>query len=568
MRSGEKVRVAAVQCAAGGDVDENLATCLRMIDLAAKDKPDLVVLPEFMNHLSWYENKEHCARVSVDPNLDGPFLQAIAERARTHRLHVVVNCTVRRAGGELTGTSLLLSPEGKVLTTSDKQVLMGHENDFLVPGREPSAIAETAIGRIGLYACMDGVICETPRSLALRGAQILCNSLNSFAPDEASLHVPVRAAENRCFVVAANKVGPLIPEALLEPVSQATNIPKHLLYGAGESQIVGPDGTVLAKGPREGEAVVVADIDPREADAKRRPDGTNVFAARRRDLYAPIAARPEPIPIHAGAAEELRAGVLVTAAEGEASIEEAAKRVTAAAREGVALVVLPELFCFERGRVDDPNAAAVRSETAIARLSAALEGTDTHVATSLVRAGRHVGVLIGAVGVVFEQPQLHASVRHAWSTLPGDRLRTFDVAGARIALVVGDDAIFPETMRLAALLGAEVALVPFSALEAWETQTGLLERSAENRICVVAATRPSKVGTSLITTLWRDFTIMTPWTTRVFDGCITEPIVTRQSPEPGLVVATIHPANAHNKVVSHRTHLLDNRPWALAQALV
>ena len=38
-------------------------------------------------------------------------------------------------------------------------------------------------------------------------------------------------------------------------------VPGDMLAGAGESQIVAPDGTVVARGPREGEAVVTADID-------------------------------------------------------------------------------------------------------------------------------------------------------------------------------------------------------------------------------------------------------------------------------------------------------------------
>lgn len=89
---------------------------------------------------------------------------------------------------------------------------------------------------------MDGVIFETPRGLALRGAQVLGNSLNSFALDEASLHVPVRAAENRVFVVAANKVGPLVPEGLLEAVAARIKEAPRFLHGAGERPDRRPEG--------------------------------------------------------------------------------------------------------------------------------------------------------------------------------------------------------------------------------------------------------------------------------------------------------------------------------------
>src|SRR6185436_5759996 len=110
---------------------------------------------------------------------------------------------------------------------------------------------------------------EVARGLALRGAQVLLNSLNSFALDEADLHIPVRAAENKVWVVAANKVGPLLPVHQLPAIAARLGVPPEWLHGAGESQIVAPDGTVVAKAPRTGEAVVVADIDVSLADDKR-----------------------------------------------------------------------------------------------------------------------------------------------------------------------------------------------------------------------------------------------------------------------------------------------------------
>ena len=198
----ETVRVAAVQLGAGIDVEENLANCLRMIDKAAEQKPQLMVLPEFVNHCSWYDDNEHCYAVAVP--LDGPFTAAIADKAREHGCYIVINCTVRRRNNGVTSTNILFGPNGTRLADTDKQVLMGGENNWLERATELGPITDTAIGKIGMFSCMDGVMNETPRCVALRGAQIMCNTLNSFANDEGSLHIPVRAAENRAFVVAAN----------------------------------------------------------------------------------------------------------------------------------------------------------------------------------------------------------------------------------------------------------------------------------------------------------------------------------------------------------------------------
>lgn len=561
------VRVAAVQLAVGADVAKNLETVLRMIDRAAEVGPDLIVLPEFVNHCSWYQDQTHCQAVSLD--LGGEFLGAIADRARRHGAYVVANVTLRQPGGRCTGTSLLYDRQGALAGRSDKQVLMGHEGDFLEPASSAPPVVPTDAGRLGLYACMDGVIFETPRALAVRGAQVLCNSLNSFAFDEAALHVPVRAAENGVFVVAANKVGPLIPEALIAPVAAATGIPGHFLSGAGESQIVAPDGVVLARAPAVGEAVVFADIDPALADRKRRADGGQLFSSRRPELYGPIVAEPRPAPLHP--APESVSVAVFQGPDGEGALDAAAQAVSRAAEAGVALVVLPELG-LTGPRVERPREAFARGEAGLATLAALAARTGVHVATTVVgRAGdrlRHEGVLIGPSGVALRQPQLHRAPRHAdWTNADGGELQVAATPLGAVALVVGDDALYPETFRLAAIAGAHLALVAVSIADAWLGELGLPERAAENRLCLVAAARAGDASTSLVATLEDDFTLLTPWKTRAFDANISRPIVTRAPRSFGLTAATVHPARTLNKTLSGRTDLLNSRPWRLATVI-
>ena len=98
----ETIRVAAVQLGAGIDVEENLANCLRMIDKAAEEKPQLMVLPEFVNHCSWYDDNEHCYAVAVP--MDGPFTAAIA--AKVARPDVPVVCYAGDGGILMTGNEL------------------------------------------------------------------------------------------------------------------------------------------------------------------------------------------------------------------------------------------------------------------------------------------------------------------------------------------------------------------------------------------------------------------------------------------------------------------------------
>jgi len=564
MSESSTIRVAAAQFHIGTDLDENLQTCLRMIRQAAECNPDLIVLPEFCNHLSWYENQEHCDSVSVD--LGSDWLAAIGKEAKAVGAYIAVNVTLKRSHG-CTGSSVLFSPEGEMLATNDKQVYIGHENDYLERAKEPGPIVDTPIGRIGLYACMDGVINETPRGLGLRGAQILCNSLNSFAPDEGNLHIPVRAAENRVFIVAANKTGPLIPDFLLEPVSEATSIPIEFLSGAGESQIVTPDGTVLALAGKE-EEVIYADIDASEALNKVVADGTDVFASRRPELYQAIGDDPEtqPVPEYNGK-ETAKAAVIQLNQAGPDAIDEALSGITSAISQGAELVVLPELFFLsDQSSVDE---VSVEQSNELVEKVKAIAGAAT-VVVSVVQSVNdkltHAAVAITSAGIVASQPQLHQSARLPWSSL-GDEFVTIDLPIGRLGMVTGGDTVYPEVFRMLAIKGCEVVAVPFSAQEAWELRTGLVERAAENRLNLVAATQPSALGNSFINKLHTDFTVMTPWKERPFDGNLTYPVITKAGNGADVLVAEITPKNAENKIVSLGTDVVRGRPWFLADAI-
>ncbi|WP_306362269.1 carbon-nitrogen hydrolase family protein [Nocardia sp. CC227C] len=523
-------RVAAAQFAVGTDVANNLATCVRMIDAAAETGAELVVLPEFCNHLSWYDDRAHAHRMACE--LGDSFLSTIAARAAHHGVFVKIGVTLAHAHGRTTGASLLFGPGGELLGRADKQILMGAENDYLDAGRQDSPIIETALGRIGMYACMEGVVNEVTRSLAVRGAQVLLNSLNSFAVDEAALHIPVRAAENKVWVIAANKVGPLLPADRLPEIAARLGVPPDRLDGAGESQIVAPDGSRVAVAPPRGEAVVVADIEIARADDKRRPDGTDVLAARRPELYRPLLATPAAPRAEPGA-EAVTAAVALPDPD----------IVRTLATAGADLIVLPELAAIP-----------------VPELADALRGTTAYAVTTVREGVAHHGLLVHADGVVARQPQLHPTARHPWPAAPGSTLTVVELPWGRIALVVGDDALFPETFRLAAIQDAEVVAVSHTPAEAWETSLGLPERAAENRLNVVAAgTGRDGALSGGIYALSPDFTLWTAWQ-GPFAGVISHPDITAVPAGGTGVRARIRPAQAANRLVSRGTDLVADRP--------
>ena len=59
---------------------------------------------------------------------------------------------------------------------------------------------------------------------------------------------------------------------------------------------------------------------------------------------------------------------------------------------------------------------------------------------------------------------------------------------------------------------------------------------------------------------------MTQWRERIFDGKINMPKIRLAPRFPGTCSAELHLERARNKVISSRTHLLNDRPWHLPLA--
>ncbi len=526
----DKLRVAAAQFASTADVEENLATCLRMLDNAAETGADLVVFGEFANHISVYENDAHCRSVAV--GLDGPWLGEVRSRTAHHGLHLTITVTVPRPDDRVTVTNVMIGPDGSIVSTADKQTLMGNERAFLSGGFEANPVADTPFGPVGMYSCMDGVTFETPRGFAVRGARLLTNSLNSFALDEAALHIPVRAVENGVFVVAANKIGPLLPADQVEAFSRQLGVPAEALDGAGESQIVDPDGNVLARASRSTEEVIAADVDLSLADRARRR-----LAGRRPELYDDLAKPDSAVP--GDTVPERVSAVCLPGALAEPALVD---RVSA---ESVDLVVLPE------GSPVPKNV-----------------GPGVHIVTTTFVDGHHVGQVWTDAGLVHEQDQLHQADRLADVTDLGDELTTYVTPWGDLAIVIGDDHRYPEVFRLAAIRGAHVIAVCYRPEHRWEVELALVERAAENRLCVAAcAPTGSPVGGTMVLNPPRD-SLWSPKRSAPYDGTINTPEAVIAAADELRLDAELFPRRATNREVSRDTDLVAGRSWQASSVLV
>ncbi|MBT2512833.1 nitrilase-related carbon-nitrogen hydrolase [Arthrobacter sp. ISL-30] len=289
------------------------------IERAAKLGASVVFLPELT--LSRYPAD---TRPANDPSdgirpsdiaedlLNGPTFAFAANAARTYGVTVHASLYQRAehpAGiddGLGLNTAILVSPEGELLARTHKlhiPVTAGYyEDKFFRQGPAASdayevhAPAELGGGRLGMPTCWDEWFPELARLYSLGGAELLVypTAIGS-EPDHPDFDTqPLwqqviigNGIANGLFMVAPNRWG-----------SEGT------INFYGSSFISDPYGRVLVQAPRNGSAVLVADL-----DLDQRKDWLTLFpflTTRRPDTYARLT---EPVRQDAPFGGELAPGM-------------------------------------------------------------------------------------------------------------------------------------------------------------------------------------------------------------------------------------------------------------------
>jgi predicted amidohydrolase len=272
----ETLIAAAIQMNSQADKDANLARAHALIREAAVGGATLVVLPEKFDLLG--NTKDYFAGAET---LDGPTISGLAGLSAELKIDLVAGSFVERVEGreKLANTCVHLGPDGQIKATYRKI----HMFDVVVDGTEyresdhedagdEIVVSELAGGtKLGLTICYDVRFPELYRILAVRGALVeTVPAAFTYVTGEAhwELLVRTRAVENQLFVIAANQFG--------------FHDGDRRSYG--NSMIVDPWGTVLARAPDDGEAVVAAELDFNAQSAIR--DKLPSLANRVPDAYS------------------------------------------------------------------------------------------------------------------------------------------------------------------------------------------------------------------------------------------------------------------------------------------
>ena len=157
MQPVSAIRVAAIQMDAKvGQVEANLAHATELVEQAAAQGAQLVVLPELFSVGYEYTDRTY----GLPEPLDGPTGSWIARTAHRLNLHLVGSFPAQMPEGTYI-VAMLAAPDGRHWVYRKVHVAMW-ENCYFDRGAGP-VIAETELGRIGLIVCWDQVFADLAR---------------------------------------------------------------------------------------------------------------------------------------------------------------------------------------------------------------------------------------------------------------------------------------------------------------------------------------------------------------------------------------------------------------------
>ncbi|MBN1154193.1 acyltransferase [candidate division KSB1 bacterium] len=248
-----------------GRKDRNLS---RVEQFIGKRQADLWVLPELFNSGYLFTNHDEVNRLS-EPIPAGETCISLIELSRERNCTIVAGLPEAENGSYY--NSAVCVSKGRYLGKYRKCHLFDREKLWFKSGDQIFDVINIDDVTIGIMICFDWIFPEAARSLALKGADIICHPSNLVLPYCQQAMI-TRSIENRIFSITSNRVG------------EEQRDDKTLRF-TGMSQIVSPTGEVIFRSKPDREEVKVVTIDPCMARNKMMTGRNHLFNDRQPELY-------------------------------------------------------------------------------------------------------------------------------------------------------------------------------------------------------------------------------------------------------------------------------------------
>ncbi len=466
------------------DAEASLAHTLRRIDDAARERPDIIALPEVTYPAYFLGGKDLAARGVLSP---ADAMARFAEKAREHGVHIAAGMALEGPGGRYTNGAVLFGRDGLLIGRYDKSFLWHFDSRWFTAGNA-YPVFQTDAGRIGMLICADGRLPEIARSLTLHGAQIILDltawvSGGRRAEDLTSVQreymMPARAVENGVWIACADKFG----------------VEAESIVYCGRSCVIDPRGEIISELGSDEDAILVRDVPLDDATPP---------IARRAELYSALTQPTESLPVVRALdepfvmpREEHRIAVvqMTMPATGAAFLDAARTHTERLAMHDAEIAVFPAT----PGRLR----AAYTHDEVLGGMTRLAASSGMIVAFTVSEgeggSGKRVMYLAGPRGVMAKHYQTHKPPGPRFETMPlGDEpCPIVSTSLGKIGMMIAAEVFVPEVARSLMLRGAEILLV--CADDPPAPLPGIVRcRADENRVFVACAAAPGAHGASMI----------------------------------------------------------------------
>ncbi|HWO01962.1 MAG TPA: carbon-nitrogen hydrolase family protein [Blastocatellia bacterium] len=260
-----------------GNVEANRRKIVARIESAADLGARLVIFPECAITGYCFNSLDEAKQYAE--TIDDSSSRAVAAACRRTQTYAVVGF-FERDGSNFYNAAMLVGPDGIIGNYRKVHLPFLGVDRFLTPGDKPFRVFELPFGRIGINICYDASFPEAARALKLLGAELIVLPTNwpTGAWRTAEFIINTRACENHLNFAAVNRCG----------VERGWEF-------IGRSKVVDVNGDTTAEASREGEEILIVDVDLQEANNNKIVNVAGSYeidrlADRRPEFYGAITA--------------------------------------------------------------------------------------------------------------------------------------------------------------------------------------------------------------------------------------------------------------------------------------
>ena len=430
--------------------DHNIDSLLALCEKAARKGAKLIVTPEMGTTGYCFLNREEIS--SLVEKIPGPTTKKFQYIAKKFDCFIVIGMPEIDEETQLYyNSAVLIGPDGLIGKHRKSHGYIA-EPKWSAPGQD-HLVFDTEIGKIAILICMDIHFIETARLVALQDADIIIHISNWLGERTPAPYWISRAFENGCYLIESNRWG-------LERTVQFS----------GGSCIINPDGSI-ASAIDKGDGIAYAYIDIAWS-RKREVLNEKIFSDRRPEMYLNLPTDPylwNPLdffglygldPLPKGKESLVTAVQMNSTNDVKKNLKKIFEYLDSAKSSGSELVVFPELALT--GHLNRNKSAITSNSSEILELADYANKNNLYICCGFAEKDKkefyNSSAFVGPEGILGVYRKIHLNKDDKKWANEGNEWKYFDTKIGRVGLMIGYDAIFPESARCLGLYGCDVVL--------------------------------------------------------------------------------------------------------------